>query len=128
MIYFPLEQQKGVLEQLEEINAKRAAYFPDNDRLLNMDILWYANAIAGETGEFCNLVKKKLRGDIYDRDGVTKLTKEYICQELADIIIYCEFAANICGLSLSEIVAKKFNAVSTEMKIDSFIKTQNTNL
>lgn len=115
----------GTLEQLENINCERAKIFVDYHKLVTKDVLYYANAMAGETGEFCNLLKKMIRGDKYDRDGRTLLSPYIICKELADIIIYAEFIASIYGFSLSTILREKFNHVSFEKGSELFInKTQ----
>jgi hypothetical protein len=112
----------GVLEQLEKINADRAKYFIDFQRLHDGDVLYYANACAGEMGELCNLLKKMLRGDKYDRDGVTELTPHVVMLEAADVIIYLEFICSIYATSLSGILKQKFNSTSNKLGIDIFLK------
>lgn len=109
------------LEQLENINIERGKVFDDFHFFEEKNVLYYANAMSGETGEFCNLLKKMLRGDKYDRDGKSELTPYYICQELADIIIYAEFICSIYGFSLSTIVREKFNVVSLNKGSNLFI-------
>lgn len=111
----------NTLEQLEEINCKRAEIFADYHKLVTKDVLYYANALSGETGEFCNLLKKMLRGDKFDRDGITELTPYHICHELADIIIYAEFITSIYGYSLSTMLREKFNEVSFRKESPLFI-------
>jgi NTP pyrophosphatase (non-canonical NTP hydrolase) len=111
----------GTLEQLENINVERAKIFPDYHKLITKDVVYYANALAGETGEFCNLIKKLIRGDKYDRDGKTELTPYHICHELADIIIYAEFITSIYGFSLSSMLREKFNSVSLQKGSELFI-------
>jgi NTP pyrophosphatase (non-canonical NTP hydrolase) len=53
----------------------------------------WATAVAGETGEACNLVKKLRRLDGPDRKLDTTGQREYLTREigkeLADIVIYC---------------------------------------
>jgi len=112
------------LEQLENLNVNRARFYPDFSYLQDKNVLYYANAMSGETGEFCNLLKKMLRGDQYDRDGKSELTPYYICQELADIIIYAEFICTIYGFSLSTILREKFNAESLKIGSNVFIRKQ----
>ncbi|MGV3539693.1 MAG: hypothetical protein ACO1OQ_07780 [Rufibacter sp.] len=72
----------------------------------------WSNAIAGETGEMCNLIKKIRRGDGIDVQEVGK--------ELADIVIYADLLADQLGLDLGECVRQKFNEVSD--RIGSGIK------
>lgn len=112
----------GILEQLENINIERGKIFSDFKRLQDKDVLYFANAMAGESGEFCNMIKKYIRGDEFDRDGKTKITPYHICKELADMIIYAEFICSIYGLSLSELIKNKFNEISIAKGIDVFIK------
>lgn len=111
----------NTLEQLENINVERAKIFPDYKYLLEGNVLYFANAMAGECGEFCNMLKKMTRGDEFDRDGFTDITPYLICKELADIIIYAEFITSIYGYSLSTILREKFNEISLKKKSDLFI-------
>ena len=64
----------------------------------------WSNAIAGETGELCNLTKKEQRGD-------TIPTVEML-HEIADIVIYADLLCTRLGFKLGDIVAEKFNIVS----------------
>ena len=64
----------------------------------------WSNALAGETGELCNWIKKIRRGDKIDLAEVGK--------ELADIVIYADLLAEQLGLNLGECVRSKFNEVS----------------
>jgi NTP pyrophosphatase (non-canonical NTP hydrolase) len=111
----------GVLEQLENVNTERGKCFNDYHYYEEKNVLFYANAMSGECGEFANLLKKLLRGDKYDRDCVTEINPYYICMELADIIMYAEFITSIYGFSLSEILRTKFNDVSHKVNSNIFI-------
>ncbi len=64
----------------------------------------WSNALAGETGELCNWVKKVRRGD--------NVNMEELGKELADIVIYADLLAEKLGLDLGECVKAKFNEVS----------------
>lgn len=64
----------------------------------------WACAMAGETGEACNLIKKLRRGE--------KIPPRNVGKELADIVIYADLLADKLGLSLAECVQQKFNEVS----------------
>jgi len=61
-------------------------------------------ALAGETGELCNLLKKLRRGDQVDMEDVA--------DELADVICYADLTATRLGIDLAEAVRRKFNRVS----------------
>lgn len=72
----------------------------------------WATAVAGETGEMCNWIKKRKRGE--------DISVEEVGKELADIIIYCDLMATRLNISLEEFIINKFNEVSN--KINSSIK------
>ena len=68
------------------------------------DLSYYGNALAGEVGEACNLIKKMERGDPIPASELGK--------ELADIVVYADIIAAKNGLSLGQCVRNKFNEVS----------------
>lgn len=110
----------GVLEQLENINVKRARLFIDFERFVAKDSMYYSNAAAGEIGELCNLLKKKYIGKC-DRDG-TEITPLKICEEAADVVIYLELLCSTFGLSLAECLRYKFNSKSKEIGSELFLE------
>lgn len=64
-------------------------------------------ALAGETGEMCNIVKKVLRGDFTYKEA-----REDILNELADIICYAVLMMDVFNEDTGDRVVKKFNEVS----------------
>jgi NTP pyrophosphatase (non-canonical NTP hydrolase) len=78
------------------------AFFP----LHSKDGPWWGNAMAGECGEACNVVKK------IDRDGWTPELQKALAKELADVVTYADLLAARFGIDLGEAVASKFNEVS----------------
>jgi NTP pyrophosphatase (non-canonical NTP hydrolase) len=64
----------------------------------------WAMASAGELGEACNLLKKRLRGEA--------IQDEAIGDELADTVIYLDLLAARLGIDLGEAVIRKFDVVS----------------
>jgi NTP pyrophosphatase (non-canonical NTP hydrolase) len=64
----------------------------------------WACAMAGETGEACNLIKKRRSGE--------KISASEVGKELADMVIYADLLATKLGLSLGQCVQLKFNEVS----------------
>ena len=76
----------------------------------------WACAMAGETGEACNAVKKLRRHE--DGTNTTKdpATEEEciadVAVELADTVIYADLLAARLGIDLAEAVRSKFNAAS----------------
>lgn len=74
----------------------------------------WAVALAGETGELCNVIKKLNRS----RDGLVgnNMTdpelQAQMADEIADVFCYLDLLAQAAGLSLDECVRIKFNKVS----------------
>ena len=67
----------------------------------------WALAIAGESGELCNRVKKCLRGDFTVAEQRTE-----ILRELADIMTYCDLAISSLDANTGETIMEKFAVVS----------------
>lgn len=84
--------------ELKELFDKTINYQPDKD------ILYFTCALAGETGEYCNLIKKLAR------DGKDKVDMAKIEYELADIIAYVILNARILGIDLERAIIEK-NAI-----------------
>jgi len=74
----------------------------------------YGNAIAGEVGELCNIIKKIERKNV---PGDETLGPEDIGKELADIICYACLIATKYKLDLETCIVEKFNEVSE--RVDS---------
>jgi NTP pyrophosphatase (non-canonical NTP hydrolase) len=68
----------------------------------------WATALAGEVGEYCNLVKKRRRGEA--------IPDQLIADELGDILAYLDLNATAAGLDLSRAAVSKFNAVSERVR------------
>ena len=92
-------------EQLRKANFKRsnASY-----NSINWSPLEWGGALAGETGELCNFLKKLKRGE--------KISKKDIAYELADVILYADLLASHMDINLGESVREKFNVVSKRKK------------
>lgn len=98
------------LKQLKAANDIRLYNTPAYAKCLEWTLADWSNAIAGETGEMCNLIKKIRRGDDIDPREVGK--------ELADIVIYADILASLLGLELSDCVVQKINEVSDRVGSD----------
>lgn len=98
------------LNILKAANDQRLYNTPAYKSCLDWSLADWSNALAGETGEMCNLVKKIRRGDDIDVKEVGK--------ELADIIIYADIIASQLGLNLSDCIIQKFNEVSDRVGSD----------
>lgn len=64
-------------------------------------IPYYAIALAGEAGELCNEVKKRIR-DNADNDLD-------IMMELADVAVYCFNFAEVMGCNLEDLIIAKMS-------------------
>lgn len=102
-----------ILQQLKEANKKRIPEFGHN--LNDWSMPEWSNAVAGETGELCNVIKKIHRGD-FTLDEANK--KELIADEAADIVIYLDILCQRAGLDLGYAIVNKFNKKSKEIKSD----------
>lgn len=99
---------------------------------------YYAMSLAGEVGEYCNFVKKRLRGDLNlpltekQREKIIKIignvsdleilkfrNKEYIeeeARELADAILYILLICQKEGIDIDKYIREKFNLFSDKQK------------
>lgn len=95
------------LTQLKKANKLR------DEQIFKHFNLWqpvdWSNAIAGETGELCNMIKKMKRLNIAS-DYI--VTKKDVADEAADIVIYLDILCQNMGIDLSEAIVDKFNSTS----------------
>ena len=104
------------------------------------DESFYALGLAGETGEYCNYVKKRLRGDLDNEELNEKELEQHNlgtdvdvliqarhiaherkeARELADIILYVAKICQIKNIDLDPYIQEKFNKYSD--KIQSNVK------
>lgn len=69
------------------------------------------NALAGEVGEACNIVKKLARKRLGIL-GTGNVTATDLAKELADVVIYADLLAKHFNIDLGAAVISKFNEVS----------------
>ncbi len=88
------------IQQNESSDTKN--YFPDH----KPDMQFLAIALAGETGESCNKIKKHLRGD-FSLDTLRIILSD----ELPDILIYLVMLADEMGINLNTayLTKKEYN-------------------
>ncbi len=82
----------------------------------------WSNAMAGETGEACNVVKKIRRIETsitqgtYHGEETTSTDRDELVRklgsEIADTIIYADLLADHYGIDVGAAIRRKFNAVS----------------
>jgi NTP pyrophosphatase (non-canonical NTP hydrolase) len=93
--------------------------FPDDGVWLGSD---WSNAMAGEAGEACNIVKKLRRletgfaagGDNAppDPDTAREWLMSKLAKEIGDVYLYLDLLAQFYGLNLAQCVVGAFNEVS----------------
>lgn len=67
----------------------------------------WLQAVVGELGEYANLRKKVIRGDLTPEEA-----KPMLAAELADTVIYLDILAFQLGINLGEAVMDKWNRTS----------------
>lgn len=83
-----------------QFHARKTAIYPERDKLVGL--LYTSLGLAGETGEFCDKVKKVLR----DSDGiVTEERKEALVKELGDALWYLSQCASELGVPLEDVAS-----------------------
>ena len=68
-------------------------------------LLYWSNALAGEVGELCNLVKK------WERDGASTELWKKMGLELADIFIYSVLFARKMDMNFEEFIDIKLQII-----------------
>lgn len=91
------------------------------------NVMEWACAVAGETGEMCNYAKKLKRlHDGVQPDKDKNITEEQLIEnigkELADIVIYCDLLASSLNMRLGYLVKEKFNETSLAIKSNCKLK------
>lgn len=89
------------IELQQEVMADSLAWFPTSE--LHKDLVFNALAMAGEVGEFCNILKKCERGDF----AITPAVAVELAMEMADVYIYLMQCANILNIDLDKVYAEK---------------------
>jgi NTP pyrophosphatase (non-canonical NTP hydrolase) len=111
-----LARDAGVLtfRALRRANVSRKIrWHGDADEWSGAD---WSNAMAGECGEACNIVKKLRRHETHT--GTSYNTPELeallpmLADELADVVTYADLLADKYGIDLDRAVREKFNRVS----------------
>ena len=77
----------------------------------------WGNAMAGEAGETCNILKK-MRRQNFERNEVYILD---LAKELADTAVYLDLLAARMRIDLGEAIRQKFNEVSEERESTVFL-------
>jgi NTP pyrophosphatase (non-canonical NTP hydrolase) len=103
-------------DQFSFLNARRALRWHSDG--VEWTLGDWGNALAGEAGEACNVIKKirRVQTGALGRDSEQDVEemKLKLAAELADVVIYADLIATQIGVRLDEAVANKFNQVSIE--------------
>lgn len=102
--------------ELREGNLARQAYWGGSE---NWTLADWSNAMAGEAGEACNVVKKIRRVEL-GTTGNKKPTEQYYDQletEIGDVLIYLDLLAAKAGLNLANCVWRSFNEKSDALNM-----------
>ena len=97
------------LTRLRSANIARQREWDEGNTLT---LTYWGNALAGEVGEACNVIKKiererlKLKG--------SRATVSDLADELADAVIYIDLLCMSEGIDLREAIRRKFNATSAK--------------
>jgi len=105
-------------QQFSEANRKRCEEsFVPVEQVTPAEL---GNAMAGECGEACNVIKKMIRlerGLAIPSKDKDKSLSWYVAElrdEIGDILTYVDLLAARFGIDLEEALRDKFNAVSLE--------------
>jgi NTP pyrophosphatase (non-canonical NTP hydrolase) len=90
------------IRQFQDLCAERNRSYTPNWLLAQ-----WGNALAGEVGECCNVVKKIERGTLTMAEGVTLLATE-----VGDVLAYLALLSDAAGIDLERATITKFNEVS----------------
>lgn len=102
------------LARLRGVNVSRMRrWHGDADEWSGAD---WSNAMAGECGEACNIVKKLRRhethtGTSYNTPPPDELLAA-LAEELADVVTYCDLLAYKYDIDLAAAITAKFDRVS----------------
>jgi len=95
-------------QEVRAVNSRRGQMFGHDE----WNPAEWGNALAGETGELCNLLKKYIRqspGDPLPEDLIPDIKKE-----VADVFLYLDLLCDHLEISLADAVINKFNEVSVK--------------
>jgi len=101
------------LRQFSKLNRQRSdRWHPAG--LNSWSLSDWAVALAGETGELCNVIKKlnRSRDGLVGNNASDSELRAQLADEIADVFCYLDLIAQAAGVELDEAVRIKFNKVS----------------
>lgn len=95
----------------------------------NIPMSFWGNALAGEVGELCNMIKKQDRVAFGGIDGgstktAANISKEDLAEEVGGIFIYLDLYCSLNGIDLEEAIIKTFNSKSEKYGMKQFIPVE----
>lgn len=102
----------------QEVNKRNVARTIKNwhsEGLEEWSVAEWGCALAGETGELCNILKKykRLEGDESDKAVEAKMTLiGEAAEEIGDVYVYLDLVAEVLGLDIYTCIRDKFNKES----------------
>jgi NTP pyrophosphatase (non-canonical NTP hydrolase) len=101
------------IEEIERVNLiRKARWHSEMDNWVLSD---WSNAMAGEAGEACNVVKKIRRIETGLRpevDGSMEELRHKLAMEIADVFLYLQLLASEAGINMTRAIVEKFNFTS----------------
>jgi NTP pyrophosphatase (non-canonical NTP hydrolase) len=110
----PLKEGPLTFDRVTTINTHRSARWHEQASEPWNGADW-GNALAGEVGEACNVIKKLRRLDTNTANKKAKTRADYLADlayELADAYLYLDLVADYYGINLPKAIVEKFNMVS----------------
>lgn len=104
------------IEYISKINAIRCdKWHSDGAKWIGPD---WSNALAGEVGEACNVIKKIRRLDTGAIGRASETDRrelvEKLALELADVYLHLDLLARYFSIDLPDAIVEKFNKTSEE--------------
>lgn len=103
-------------QKLRVVNELRDAQWDPDKKI---DIAFRGCELAGEAGEAANMCKKLKREELGLKGS--RVDKEKLADELADVVICADLIAMDLGIDLGDRVRRKFNESSEKNGFDIFI-------
>lgn len=107
----------GLMTTHSTLRAANIARQIEWDQDNQISAAYRGNELAGEVGEACNVIKKLER----ERLGIlgSRATVGELADELADVLICADLIAMHYGIDLEAAVARKFNATSEKVGLQT---------
>lgn len=115
----------GVLtfDALRKANNERQEHWGGSD---NWTLADWSNALAGEVGEACNIVKKIRRPQLGTKGNEANAPAYYdaLETEIGDVLIYLDLLAKAAGRDLATCAMRAFNEKSEKLGMPVRLTTQ----